>query len=318
MRILVTGAMGFVGRCATARLREQGHEVVGMDLSSSIPAGMQGVLGADLRNAQELEALVRQVHPEACLHLGGIAFVPMGWTDPDLVFSVNLTGTIHLLEAFRHHAPQARVLIVTSAEVYGKAGGADIHVKEEDSLHPENLYAVSKASADLTALLYARRYDMPIMTARPINHIGPGQSHSFVVSAFASQLADISLKRGDPVMQVGNLNAQRDFTDVRDVCRAYQLLLEKGRAGEAYNIATGTPVSIGNMLDMLCEVAGVKPKLEISPVLYRPTDFRPILSTEKIRQDVGWTPEIPLSTTLRDVYYDIHRSRLSQVAHAEP
>jgi len=307
--------MGFVGRCATARFREQGHEVVGMDLPSSIPPGAGSVFGADLRQPRELQDLVERVQPDACLHLGGIAFVPMGWTDPNLVFSVNLTGSVNLLEAIRHKAPKTRVLLVSSAEVYGKAKGAGVLAMEEDSLHPENLYAVSKMSADLTALLYARRYGLSIMTARPINHIGPGQSPSFVVSAFAAQLADIALERKEPVMEVGNLNAQRDFTDVRDVCRAYQLLLEKGHPGEAYNIATGTPVPIGSMLDMLSEVAGVKPQLKISTALFRPTDYRPLLSTEKIARDTGWRPEIPLQTTLRDVYNDIHRSRLAQLAH---
>ncbi len=307
MRVLLTGAMGFVGRRATELLQSEGHEVLGLDLPAHVPAGAQNLHGLDLRNATGLESLIREIQPDAALHLGGIAFVPLGWTDPDLVFSVNVIGTLHLLEAFRRQAPSARVLVVTSAEIYGKAANALHALSESEPLHPENPYAISKMSADLLALLYARRYGLHAMTARPINHIGPGQSRRFVVSSFAAQLAEIALQRREPVLRVGNMEAERDFTDVRDVCRAYSLLLEKGRAGEAYNIAAGSPVRIGEILHQLCQIAGLSPSIEVAPDLYRPTDRRPILDTSKLRQDTGWTPRIHLFDTLRDVYQDLYQ-----------
>ena len=181
--------------------------------------------------------MVSELAPDACIHLAGIAFVPLGWTDPELVFSVNLLGTINVLEAFRLGAPKARLLIVTSAEIYGRVPGS--HAFAEDApLTPDNLYAVSKMAADLSSLLYARRYGMHVMTARPGNHIGPGQSPRFVTSAFAEQIVKIARKQTEPVLKVGNLECERDFTDVRDVARAYRLIAEGGRAGEAYNISS--------------------------------------------------------------------------------
>ena len=163
-----------------------------------------------------------------------------------------------------------------------------------------------RLGADLSALLYHRHYGMPIMTARPQNHIGPRQSRLFVVSSFARQLIAMQGDTDTPqILRTGNLESRRDFTDVRDVVRAYRLLLEKGRPGEAYNIASGRMVPIREMLDQLCAHARLQPTIETDPDLYRETDRPPLLCTEKIKQDTAWAPSIPLPQTLRDIYDDL-------------
>jgi GDP-4-dehydro-6-deoxy-D-mannose reductase len=301
VRILVTGAGGFVGGHLMRELTQAGHAFIAFDLGTcaGCPPGDTHV--GDLRDADVLFSLVRRTHPDACIHLGGIAYVPMGWTDPDLVFSANLIGTINLLEAFRQCAPGARMVIVSSAEVYGRAPSPK-PVAEDDPLLPENPYGVSKMAAEQTALLYARRYGMPVLSARPDNHIGPGQSLRFVAPSFADQVARIARKELEPVVRVGNLDSERGFLDVRDVVRAYRLLVETGRGGEAYNVAADRPVRIRAILEGLFQAAGIQPRIEVDPQRFRPTDTRPCLDISKILNDVGWRPEIPLDATLKDIY----------------
>ena len=254
----------------------------------------------DIQERATVEQVVKQFLPEACIHLSGMAFVPEGWTNTETLFSVNVLGTIHLLEACRKYAPTARVLVISSAEVYGRQSGRR-PVNENDPLFPDNPYAISKAAADRIALLYARQYSMHTMVARPGNHIGPGQSASFAISSFAGQLGDIIAQKKKAVIKVGNLDNQRDFTDVRDVARAYRLLIEKGRPGEAYNIASGQEISIRSILDQLCKIAGTRPVIEVVPERYRQPEQRPRLDTTKIARETGWKPEITLETTLRDI-----------------
>jgi GDP-4-dehydro-6-deoxy-D-mannose reductase len=300
MRVLVTGAAGFAGRYLLRELLATGHTPVAFDtLRPDDDPDIPFHLG-DLTDPASLQACMEAVKPDACVHLAGVAFVPMGWSHPTQVMTVNLNGTLNLLEAIRKQAPACRTLVVTSSEVYGREARPE-PVREEDELHPSNLYGISKMAADQAARLYSRHHGMHIMTARPQNHIGPGQSRLFVVSAFTEQL--LALKRGgNGAMKVGNLEARRDFTDVRDVARAYRLLIEKGHAGEAYNIASGHLRPIHELLEILCEEADFHPKLEIDPDLYRPTDAPPLLCIEKIKAHTGWEPAIPLQETLRGIY----------------
>lgn len=307
MRILVTGACGFVGRHVVNELIRAGHTPLAFDtvkpVEKPLPADMR--IG-DLRDAPFLKRMVSELVPDACIHLAGIAFVPLGWTNPELVFSVNLLGTINLLEAFHAAAPKVRILIVTSAEVYGRVPGS--HAFTEDApLTPDNLYAVSKMAADLSSLLYARHYGTHIMTARPGNHIGPGQSPHFVTSAFAGQIVKIAKKKAKPVLNVGNLECERDFTDVRDVAHAYRLIVEGGQTGKAYNVSSEKPVKVSAVLYELCRLAGVSPEIVVDPELYRPLDARPRIDSARIRKDLGWKPQIELSTTLGDVLADLDR-----------
>jgi len=302
MKVLVTGCNGFVGRHAIAALRQTGHETVGSDISCPAHSDTP-CLTLDVRDLDAILLALETEKPEAILHLGGIAFVPLGWTEPQLLFSVNTIGTLNILDAVRQKAPSTRVLIVTSAEVYGSRP-APAPLREEAPYRPDNIYGVAKAAADHAALLYAAHHHLDVQVARPSNHLGDGQSKDFVSSSFAAQLADIAAG-AEPLMQVGNLDHKRDFTDVRDVARAYTLLLEKGQAGTAYNIASGRMTPIREILETLCDIAGVNPTTEIDPALFRPTDTRPSYDTARIRQAVDWKPEIPLRESLQTVYDDI-------------
>jgi len=304
MRVLVTGANGFVGGHLREALRAGGHEPLCFDQVLTAHEDEQHVFVGDLREPESVRRVVAETEPDACIHLGGIAFVPMGWSNPQLVLSVNAIGTVNVLEAFRQERPNARLLVVTSSEIYGREA-RDHAVTETDPPRPANPYAVSKLAADEIALLYARRHGMPVMTARPHNHIGPGQSENFVVSSFAAQLARIKIGAAAPVMRVGNLDNARDFTDVRDVVEAYRILIEKGTCGQAYNIASGVSVKIGDILDQLCAIADIHPEVTHDPDRFRPTDARPALDISRIREDTDWRPNIPLARTLRDIYETI-------------
>ena len=285
-----------------AALRSAGHEAVGSDVGS--PAGGTSTyLPMDVRDPDSIASVLADVAPDAVLHLGGIAFVPLGWTQPQRVFHVNTIGTLNVLDAVRQHRPSARILVVTSAEVYG-SHPAPAPLAEDAPYRPDNIYGVAKAAADHAALLYAAHHRLDVMVARPSNHIGAGQSKDFVSSSFASQLAAIAAG-GAPLMRVGNLDQRRDFTDVRDVARAYVLLLDRGHAGLAYNIASGHLMPVRDLLDGLCAVAQVRPQVEIDPALFRPDENRPSYDTARIRAHVGWEPEIPLRQTLEAVYADI-------------
>ena len=285
-----------------AALRSAGHEAVGSDVGS--PAGGTSTyLPMDVRDPDSIASVLADVAPDAVLHLGGIAFVPLGWTQPQRVFHVNTIGTLNVLDAVRQHRPSARILVVTSAEVYG-SHPAPAPLAEDAPYRPDNIYGVAKAAADHAALLYAAHHRLDVMVARPSNHIGAGQSKDFVSSSFASQLAAIAAG-GAPLMRVGNLDQRRDFTDVRDVARAYVLLLERGHAGLAYNIASGHLMPVRDLLDGLCAVAQVRPQVEIDPALFRPDENRPSYDTARIRDHVGWKPEIPLRQTLEAVYADL-------------
>jgi len=301
MRVLVTGAGGFVGRHVVRELASHKHEPLAFDLDASrtCPEAASNYFG-DLQNAGALETLVADLRPDACIHLGGIAFVPKGWEAPQLTMSVNTLGTVHVLESFRRQMPEARILAVTSARVYGRAARAAA-IKETDFLDPADVYSVSKAAADQVALMYAAQYEMHTMTARPHNHIGPGQAGDFAVTSFAAQLKAIRDGAQQPVLSVGNLDSLCDFTDVRDVAVAYRKLIERGKAGRAYNIATGHLTKIGAVLEALCALAGVQPRIEVDPAKFRPTTAFPLLDVSRIRQDTGWRPRIPLRQTLSDV-----------------
>lgn len=307
MRVLVTGANGFVGRHTVHDLQQAGHTVFGFDqCAPSGPSSKIEIHTGDIQDRNAVSAVVARARPEACVHLSGISFIPECWRNPEAIFSVNLLGTIHLLEVFRRQAPAARILVVSSAEVYGLRPRPRL-VQEDDPLDPDNPYAISKAAADLMALLYARQHGLPVMTARPYNHIGPGQNTHFVVASFAAQLAAIAQGKAPALLKVGNLDSRRDFTDVRDVARAYRLLLAHGQPGRAYNLCSQKAISIRAILDTLCELSGVHPAVEVDPQLFRPAGERPGLDTTRIETDIHWKPEIPMTMTLRDIIAEATR-----------
>ena len=301
MRVLVTGATGFVGRHLLDALRAAGHEPV----AAGGPHDAEP-LALDLLDAPSVQRAVDAAAPDAIVHLAGQTFVPQSVADPLATLAVNATGTAFVLEAARAYRDRVRaslrVLIVSSAEVYGVQRPERMPLDEGAVPRPGNAYAASKLAAEAFALAWQRSYGLDCVVARAFNHIGPGQDDRFVVASFARQLADIAAG-APPVMHVGNLEAERDFLDVRDVVAAYVLLLANGRAGEVYNICSGRPVAIREVLRQLITIARVPVEVRDDPERMRSSDL-PILSGDatKLRAETGWEPRYSLATSLRDIY----------------
>ncbi len=258
----------------------------------------------DLLDADGLMKAVAAARPDVIFHLAGQAYPARSWLDPATTIAVNTGGTANLLRAAVEYG-RPRVVVVTSAEIYGPISTEDLPLTENTIPHPRHPYGVSKLAAGALARLYWERYELPVMEARPFNHIGPRQATGFVVPDFASQLAAIRLGRAKPVMRVGNLRPERDFTDVRDVARAYWHLVERGQPGEAYLICSGHSISIHYLLDTLIDLSGVSVEVMTDEERINPMDI-PCLygSYAKIERDTGWRPQIPLRQSLADALAD--------------
>jgi len=300
MRFLMTGIAGFVGRYAAREFLAAGHSILGFD-HTPVPDLPCPIVTGDIRDLSLLRDTVRQFRPDAGLHLAALAFPPGAEADPALMADVNVRGTVHLCEAFRREAPQARLLIVSSARVYGSRE-SPTPLKEDTPFNPDSFYAATKASADLLTLRYAQDWGCPFLVARPHNHTGPGQPDCYVIPSLIRQVLTAAQKGETSVtLRVGNISSRRDFLDVRDVVCAYRLLLEKGAPGHAYNIASGHIRSIGEVIETIARLAGVHVLLESDPALTRPTDSSAPLDISRLRLDTGWEPRIPFEQTLRDM-----------------
>lgn len=294
MRALVTGAGGFVGRHLVAHLVDAGDEVGTTDPTHG---------GADITDAAAIASEVAEVAPEVVYHLAGWADVGGSWKDPVATFRANAEGSLNVLAA-ASAAGVGRVVAVSSADVYGKAGPEEMPLTEESPLRPASPYAASKVAADYLGLQAWLGADLPVLRVRAFNHLGPGQADKFVASALASRIARAEREGGD-VLRVGNLSARRDYTDVRDVVRAYRLLAVRGVPGEAYNVCSGVDLAVQEVADLLLARATVALRFETDPDLLRPVDT-PVLkgSHAKLTAATGWEPEIPIETTLTDLLND--------------
>ena len=300
VKAFVTGASGFVGRHLVAHLRDCGDEVVPTDRSDG---------GPDLLDADGFATLVAEVHPDVIYHLAGQADVGRSWTAPVETLRANVEGTYNVLEAARS-AEVGRVLTVTSADIYGVVSTDELPLTESAPVRPVSPYAASKAAADLLALQAHLGHGQDVVRARSFNHLGPGQSDRFVCSALAARIAANELS-GETEVRAGNLSPRRDFTDVRDVVRAYRLLAERGRSGEAYNVCTGTSTSVQEVMDRLLAMAGHEMHLSTDPELFRPADLVELRGDpSRIASDTGWAPNHVLDGTLIDLLEDWRR-RLS-------
>jgi len=256
---------------------------------------------ADLRDPQGVRALVDEVQPDYIFHLAAQSFVPTSLADPWDTLENNIRAQLNLLEAVRLSGREVRVLVIGSNEEYGAPKPEELPQTEESPLRPNNPYAVSKVAQDFLGLQYHLAYGLPVVRVRPFNHTGPGQSPRFVVPAFASQIARIEAGLQEPVMKVGNLDTARDFSDVRDIVRAYHLAVTQGEPGEVYNLASGRARSVQGLLETLLSLADTEIRVERDPARYRPVDVPEAYgSAEKFRQQTGWEPEIPFEQTLRD------------------
>jgi GDP-4-dehydro-6-deoxy-D-mannose reductase len=292
MRLLVTGASGFVGAHLCELLSRSGCEVTTLSRDGVVDHQV------DVCDAAAVHRAVRAHRPEGIFHLAAIAYVPDAEADSDRAHRVNVGGTRHVLDAAAEVG--ARVLFVSSGAVYGDGAGAAPPFREEAPLVPRGVYARTKVDAEAACLAYADR--VPIVRIRPFNHTGPGQTPSYVCSGFAKQIVEAERGLREPVIDVGDLEAERDFCDVRDIVRAYALALHAGRAGDVYNVCSGVPTRIGDVLAALLDLA--RTKLVIRADRSRMRDCEPSRlwgSNEKIATHLGWRAEIPLRRTLADM-----------------
>jgi GDP-4-dehydro-6-deoxy-D-mannose reductase len=295
MRALITGATGFVGRHLADHLAACGDEVMGTDLRASA-----STIGLDVTDGLAVDGVLDSTRPEVVFHLAGWSDVGSSWRNPLSAFRANAEGTLNVLEAAHAHGVQ-RVLVVSSADVYGIVAGADLPITEDHPLRPVSPYAASKVAADFLAVQAHLGRGLDTVRARAFNHLGPGQGANFVASALAARIAE-NERNGTAEVPVGNLDAQRDFTDVRDVVRAYRLLVEHAAAGEAYNICSGRAVAVQELAELLLAQATTPMRLVADPDRYRPVDVPVVLGDEsRLRQATGWQPTIPLEQTLADL-----------------
>jgi GDP-4-dehydro-6-deoxy-D-mannose reductase len=292
MRALITGAGGFVGHHLRRTLEAAGDEVLGVDLE------------VDVTEVDAVAKVLAHFEPDAIYHLAALAHVGDSWREPERYLAVNAGGTEAVLEAVGRTVPEARVLVVSSSEVYGAVQPEDLPLREAAPLAPVSPYATSKVAAEEAARAAAER-GLSVVIARPFNHIGPGQAPSFAVSAFASRIIE-ARRQGSDTLVVGDLSARRDFTDVRDVVMAYRSLVVAGQSGEAYNVCSGRDISMEQVVADLLSLAHIQLRLDVDPSLFRPIEI-PVLrgDASKIHGATGWAPVISLERSLADVLQSI-------------
>jgi GDP-4-dehydro-6-deoxy-D-mannose reductase len=288
---LVTGDTGFVGRHAL-KMWPQAHGLAA--------AAAEHV---DLRDKVALCKLLTRVQPQEVVHLAGISFVPYAVQNPRLTYEVNFLGTLNLLEALAETGFRGRFLFVSSGDAYGLVPAEDLPVRETQPLKPRNPYAVSKAAAESLCYQWSQTGPFQVVVARPFNHIGAGQSAQFAISDFARQIAEIAIGRRDPVLQVGNIDVTRDFSDVRDVLAAYEMLLAKGANGSVYNVCSGVERSVRSLVERLLELANVRADVVSDMTRWRPAEqARVFASHDKLTECTGWKPVQNIDDTLLNLY----------------
>jgi GDP-4-dehydro-6-deoxy-D-mannose reductase len=289
VRALITGGKGFVGQWLGAHLKDCGDEVAVIDLET------------DVADGAAVRRVMADVRPDAVYHLAAMTHVGESWEEPSRVLRVNVLGTAEVLAAVRAVSPAGRVLVVSSAEVYGSVTPEQLPLDENAPTAPASPYAASKLAAEAVALQAWRGYGQRVVVVRPFNHIGPGQSPNFFVPALAKRIVE-ARRNGSRSLRVGTLSTRRDFTDVRDVVAAYRSLLDQGAPGAVYNVCSGRDIAMSELAAQLMELAGVELSLETDPALVRPVDV-PVLRGDgsRLQAATGWRPVIPLATTLADV-----------------
>lgn len=306
MRVLITGAGGFVGHHLARHLTQSYSEI---ELHGTLRSETERPVAAinadrlhviDLRDDGGVRDLMAKIRPEQIYHLAGQSFVQRSFQAPWETLETNTLMQLNVFEAALHLEVQPRILITSSAEIYGLA--QHMPINEDAPFMPLSPYAVSKVTQDMLGLQYYLAHELPVVRARAFNHIGPGQDERFVAPAFAMQIARIEAGQQEPTLKVGNLSDQRDFTDVRDVVRAYTLLMNKGTAGEAYNIASNHAHSVQHLLDTLLSFSEKQIEVSVDPARLR-TSRLPILQGDNSRlvAATGWQPVIPFAQSLRDI-----------------
>ncbi len=322
MRVLITGLTGFAGShladlllaehpevqiAGTYRWRSRRDNIEHLE-------GRVQLVECDLKDYASVHHLLDRVRPDAIFHLAAQSFVPTSWNAPAETFTINVIGQTNLFEAVRSLALDPVIQIACSSEEYGLVLPDEVPIRETNPLRPLSPYAVSKVAQDYLAYQYFQSYGIKAIRTRGFNHTGPRRGEVFVTSNFAKQIAAIEAGLQEPVLRVGNLSAVRDFTDVRDMVRAYWLAATRAKPGEVYNIATGSGITIRAMLDQLLALARVAVEVETDPARLRPSDVEVLIGdSSKFRADTGWEPRIPLEQTLGDLldYWRLQLARRS-------
>lgn len=292
-KLFVTGIDGFVGTMLRQLLTESNND---WPFELVLPSSHY-----DLTQGETVKNVIEEVKPDAVLHLAGQSSVPVSFDNPELTYQTNFNGTLNLINALKKIGFSGCMVYVSSGEVYGRIDEAEMPVTEAHSLNPRNPYSVSKVAAEFACKQHVISDSMNIVIARPFNHVGPGQSEQFAVSNFARQVMEIKLGLRAPAMKTGTLTNTRDFTDVRDVVRAYLKLLQSGVAGEVYNICSGREYSMADILEKMFEISGVSCHVSTDSTLVRANEQKSMRgSYEKLKKAVNWMPEISIETSLTD------------------
>lgn len=302
LKIFVTGSTGFVG---TSLLQ---HVALNCPNAVCIQAGQK----LEVRNSESIDIILDEIKPDWVIHLAAQSFVPQSFIDPLETYQINFNGTLNVLQSLKKHNFQGRMLYVGSGDQYGQVEPSDLPISEIQPLKPRNPYAVSKVAAEMLCYQWSQTESLDIVMARPFNHIGPGQHPRYVVPGFARQIAKIKMGLKPPVIETGNLDVTRDFTDIRDIVRAYIMLLESGKSGETYNVCSGKEVLIADILHKFLEIAGVSVDIVANPNLIRANEQkRSCGNAEKIVNHTGWQPTISLTKTLCDILAEQQNSLIS-------
>lgn len=308
MRALITGISGFVGSYLAEFLLSKGVEVYGTIRWRSQTENIDHIksklklIDCDIRDASSVEKVIGESMPDKIYHLAGQSFVPASWNAPSETLVTNIIGELNIFEAVRHLQINPKIHIAGSSEEYGLVSENELPIRETNPLRPLSPYGVSKVAQDLLGWQYFQSYKLNIVRTRAFNHEGPRRGEVFVTSNFSKQIAMIEKGLQEPVIMVGNLEAKRDFSDVRDVVRAYWLAMEKGEPGEVYNICSGRTRKIKEVLDILFGMTKVKIEIKKDAARMRPSDVTVLQGDNtKFRAKTGWNPEIPFEKTLEDL-----------------
>lgn len=308
-KILITGVSGFAGSfLAEELIKNSNNQVFGTTFSGTsldkLPQLKDKVkaFSVDLLDVEKTQEIISEVKPDIIFHLAALTSPAESFEKPAEVMVNNIESELSVFEGVRKtNLSNCKILITSSAEIYGMVDPSDLPIDENTPLKPTSPYAVSKVAQDFLGLQYHLSYKFDIVRIRPFNHFGPRQSPAFVVSSFAKKIAEIEKGLKDPVMSVGNLEAKRDFTDVRDIVKGYILLSEKGRPGEVYNIGFGKSHKISDILDKLLSLSDKKIDIKVDPALFRPSDIPDLYAdNSKINKETGWEPKIQLEESLKD------------------
>ena len=302
-RALIIGAAGFVGSYLIDHIQKH---CVWSIVVTKMPQETMACPGVDICDLdilapEAIERLLEEQRPDYIFHLAAQSSVAVSWKNPGLTVDVNVKGSLNVLDAVRKLDYKPRVLLIGSGEEYGHVRENEVPVQEDNVLRPGNIYAATKACQNMVGAIYAQAYGMDVMMVRAFNHVGPNQSPIFVVADFCKQTAEIEAGLKEPVIKVGNLSARRDFSDVRDVVRAYVELMEKGKAGETYNVGSGNAVEIRKILDMILCRSKKEIRVEVEPSRMRPVDV-PVIEADisKLKACTGWEQKITLEETIQD------------------